>query len=180
VLPHRKIYKMSHPRMCEKSSRMQDQGAYVLHLNVDRTTRVRAGSLDLIYLPAGKYLYVGSARRGITARVERHTRLAERKAGKLHWHIDYLLTHRNVRLTGHTPFSAQNECDVSRRIAALELASAPVPHFGSSDCRSGCKSHLYFIETNSPLADFISGTQNQRQDNSKEKRDGKLRRAALP
>ena len=138
---------------------MQDQGAYVLHLSVERSTRVRAGSLDFVHLPAGKYLYIGSARRSIAARLMRHQRLAEQRSGKLHWHIDHLLTHRNVRLTGHTVFAAGNECDISRRIAALAGASAPVPHFGSSDCRSGCRAHLYRLDTNRLLTDLVSRTQ---------------------
>ena len=159
---------------------MQDQGAYVLHLSVKRSTRICAGSLDSVHFPAGKYLYIGSARRSIAARLARHRRLAERGSGKLHWHIDYLLTHRNIRLTGHTVFAAANECDISRRIAALAGASAPVPHFGSSDCRSGCRAHLYRLDTNRPLTDLISSTQSHKQDNSKENNNGKLRRAALP
>jgi Uri superfamily endonuclease len=163
-----------------QSKDMQDQGAYVLHLTVDRSTRVRVGSLDLIHLPAGKYLYIGSARRSIAARLERHQRLAAQRTGKLHWHVDYLLTHHNIRLTGHTVFAGENECDISRRIAALEGASAPVPHFGSSDCRSGCRAHLYRLDTCLPLTGLISSTQSHKQDNSKENENGKLRRAALP
>jgi len=122
---------------------MQKEGAYVLHLDVRQSLTLWVGALNCIFLPAGHYVYVGSARRGIDSRIARHKRLAGQKKGTHHWHIDYLLTHPQIQLTGETALSGRSECDVSRQIASRTGVSAPVPDFGSSDCRSGCKAHLY-------------------------------------
>jgi len=134
---------------------MLKQGAYLLHLNVRRSLNLSVGALHGIFLPAGRYLYIGSARRGIDGRIARHRRLAEQKAGKLHWHIDYLLTHPQIQLTGQTTLPGRGECDISHRIASRKGVSAPVPDFGSTDCRSGCKAHLYRLGAGTRSFDSI-------------------------
>jgi Uri superfamily endonuclease len=126
---------------------MQETGAYLLYFHVMRSLTLSAGTLEDIYLPAGHYAYVGSARRGIAGRIARHRRLAEKKNGKLHWHVDYLLVHPQIRLTGEKAFAGYNECDISRKIASRKGVMVPVSRFGSSDCRSGCKAHLYLLKT---------------------------------
>jgi Uri superfamily endonuclease len=134
--------------MLPGSQDLQQQGAYVLYLDVQRPLTLWAGAvLKAIFLPAGHYVYVGSARRGIAGRIARHRRLAEQKAGNLHWHIDYLLAHPRIQLTGDAALGGCLECDVSRQIAARRGVSAPIPNFGSTDCRSGCKAHLYRLGT---------------------------------
>ncbi len=114
-----------------------------MYLYVKRPITVCAGSLGQISFPQGHYVYVGSARRGIGGRIARHRRLAQNKAGRLHWHLDYLLVHRLVEWTGDEALSGKSECDVSLYIASSKGVSVPVPRFGASDCRAGCKSHLY-------------------------------------
>jgi Uri superfamily endonuclease len=74
------------------------RGAYVLYFDIETTLTLHVGSLGSSVFPAGRYAYVGSARRGIAARVSRHKRLAVEKAGKIHWHIDYLLINRHTVL----------------------------------------------------------------------------------
>ena len=120
-------------------------GAYVLHLRVKESVTLDAGAIGAITLPAGHYVYVGSARKSIEVRVARHRRLAETKAGKLHWHIDYLLTHPGIELIGQDAFTGYMECDIAKRIESLQSASIPVPRFGASDCRSGCGAHLFRV-----------------------------------
>jgi Uri superfamily endonuclease len=120
-------------------------GAYLLHLEVCRTLRASVGALGKVRLAAGRYIYVGSARRGIAARVSRHRRLAENKEGKLHWHIDYLLVHPHTRLVSVSSLPGADECAWSERIARRKGTSIAVPRFGASDCRSGCLTHLYRI-----------------------------------
>jgi Uri superfamily endonuclease len=124
---------------------MRKYGAYILHLDVPQPLTLKAGAFKGAAIPSGRYVYIGSARSGIEARIARHKRLAEQKAGKLHWHIDYLLTHPQTRLTAYTELPGASECDVSRHIASRRGVSAPVPNFGSTDCRSGCKAHLYHV-----------------------------------
>jgi Uri superfamily endonuclease len=127
---------------------MIQKGAYILWLHLNRSVEINAGRLKDIFLPAGRYAYVGSARAGIAKRIALHKRLAETKEGKLHWHIDYLLVHPDAVITGEDLFSGISECAVSSRLASNKGVSAPAPGFGATDCRSGCKSHLYRLKRN--------------------------------
>jgi Uri superfamily endonuclease len=125
-------------------------GAYVLRVNVKRPLTLFVGALGQVFIPAGCYAYVGSARRGIVARVSRHKRLAMQKEGKLHWHIDYLLMNPHTQWDGEVMLEDGIECVISGHISTLKGATAPVPGFGSSDCRSGCKAHLYLLSEGNP------------------------------
>jgi Uri superfamily endonuclease len=121
------------------------RGAYVLYIDIELQLTLQVGSLGSIVFPAGRYAYVGSARRGIAARVLRHKRLAQHKEGKLHWHIDYLLIHRHTELVREAVLENEIECTISKRISSMNGVTVPVPGFGSSDCRAGCRAHLYLL-----------------------------------
>lgn len=123
-------------------------GAYLLHIRLLRSLRLKIGALGEHLAPAGHYVYIGSARRSIATRVARHMRLARTKSGKLHWHIDHLLIRPECELRRTRFFPGAEECAVARGVARRAGAMAPVPGFGASDCRSGCPAHLYRI---SPL-----------------------------
>jgi len=122
---------------------MKKQGAYVLYLDVKQPLTLCVGSLKSIFLPMGRYAYIGSARSGIAGRIRRHKRLAEKKTGKRHWHIDYLLVHPQIQLVGETAVVGGSECDISLQIASRKGVTTPVPKFGSTDCRHKCIAHLY-------------------------------------
>jgi len=130
---------------------MQKQGAYILTLQVQRSIVLTIGALGQCRIPAGRYFYVGSASRGVDQRVARHRRLAESKTGKIHWHIDYLLTHPNVRLIQTQALHWSNECAVSLQIASTGSVSTPVLKFGSTDCKAGCQAHLYRAQGRTPV-----------------------------
>jgi Uri superfamily endonuclease len=136
---------------------MKEQGAYVLYLDVKKPLTLRVGSLKSVSLPSGCYAYIGSARAGIAGRIRRHKRLAEKKSGKRHWHIDYLLVHPQIQLVGETILAEGSECAISHQIAARKGATTPVPKFGSTDCRHKCKAHLYRLETEKKLRLRIAG-----------------------
>jgi len=123
----------------------EDSGAYLLHLELLSTVRLRVGSLGDFLLVPGRYVYVGSARRGIGARIERHRRLALEKVGKTHWHIDYLLVRRELRWIRAESFPNTAECVLSRRIASRNGVIIPIPRFGASDCRRGCGAHFFLF-----------------------------------
>ncbi len=124
---------------------MRKYGAYILYLDVLRPLTLKAGPFKDTAVQPGRYVYIGSALGGIEGRIGRHRRLAEQKTGRLHWHIDYLLIHPQTRLTAYTELAGARECDISRQIALRRGVSAPVPNFGASDCRFGCKAHLYYV-----------------------------------
>ncbi|MBL6935253.1 MAG: GIY-YIG nuclease family protein [Alphaproteobacteria bacterium] len=94
--------------------------------------RLAAGSL----VP-GRYLYAGSAKGagGMRARVQRHLRPKK----SLHWHVDYLT--RKGRITGVALLPGGDECQIVSGLLRQADIAAPIPGFGSSDCRQ-CVSHL--------------------------------------
>ena len=118
---------------------------------MDATLTISVGSLGMVTFPAGRYVYVGSACRGVAGRIARHRRLAEHRNGKVHWHIDYLLINPHVRWAGEAAMEDGFECTLSEGIASRKGATVPVPGFGSSDCRAGCEAHLYRLPDDSDL-----------------------------
>ncbi len=114
---------------------MRDETSYQLLIDVLRPVRCGIGALGEFDFPAGRYVYTGSAKRGIDARIARHLR-----AGKtLRWHIDYLLAARDVHIAGVVR-SRRGECALNRSSRGRVLVAG----FGASDCRAGCRAHLKF------------------------------------
>lgn len=110
--------------------------SYQLEIAVGKPSRIPVGRLGTINLPAGRYVYTGSARRALESRVARHLRGTKR----LRWHIDYLLRTPDVDvLMVHR--SSRPECSLNQSTRGRIVA----PGFGSSDCRAGCGSHLKYI-----------------------------------
>ncbi len=118
-------------------ARLVGSGAYRLTINLARPVRVRVGRLGRVALPAGTYYYFGSARRNLPARVARHLRRKKTKR----WHIDYLLAHPAAEVAAVHAWTDRSECDLAAE-ALRRGGTAPVPGFGSSDCRRGCPAHL--------------------------------------
>ena len=109
---------------------------YQLHILVTRPVTIQVGRLGRFNFPAGQYIYTGSAKRNLEARIQRH--LSKHK--KLRWHIDYLLTHRDVQMV-QVQRSAKAECAWNQKTNGEIIA----PGFGASDCRHGCGSHLKYL-----------------------------------
>lgn len=109
---------------------------YQLFIEVARDVDVTIGRLGRFRFAAGRYVYTGSARRNLEARIARH--LSAHKT--LRWHIDYLLAAPGVRVT-NVRRSRRAECALNRSVRG----SVPVPGFGASDCRAGCGAHLKYL-----------------------------------
>lgn len=118
-------------------------GCYHLVIRVPRAVEIGIGRLGRRRLPAGWYVYTGSARSGLRARIARHLR--RRKT--LHWHIDYLLAAPGARVVEviERPGVHVGECSLNQAIGRLGGARAVVPGFGASDCRAGCPAHVYYF-----------------------------------
>jgi Uri superfamily endonuclease len=110
--------------------------SYQLLIVVREEPTIRIGKLGVYTFPGGRYLYTGSARRNLAARISRH-RTQEKRA---HWHIDYLLGAPGVRIDTVT-HSAQSECVLN----GLTGGEILIARFGATDCRAGCGSHLKFL-----------------------------------
>ena len=102
---------------------------------------IKVGKLGSFIFRKGYYIYIGSAKNGLQARVSRH--LSKRK--KMHWHIDYFLKYAFVTkaLLQYEP--DLTECILNKKIFnSYTNAIYPVKGFGASDCK--CISHLMFLE----------------------------------
>jgi Uri superfamily endonuclease len=116
-------------------------GTYLLVIELRREQKIKIGKLGKFRFERGLYVYIGSAMRGLEARIERH----QRKRKRLFWHIDYLLASRYIRIAETIIIrSGENfECRLNELISSLPGARFPVRGFGSSDC--GCESHLIYF-----------------------------------
>lgn len=110
--------------------------AYQLLIEVATPIRRTIGRLGRFEFPPGRYIYTGSARRNLDARIARHLR----REKTLRWHIDYLLAARGVRVV-KVVRSQRAECSLNRATRGRIVCSG----FGASDCREGCGSHLKFV-----------------------------------
>ena len=110
--------------------------SYQLLIDVPRPLRCRIGSLGTFDFEPGRYVYTGSAKRNLEARIARHLR----RGKTLRWHIDYLLMAPGVRVLDVVR-SRRGECALNRAVRGR----IPVDGFGASDCRAGCGSHLKYL-----------------------------------
>ncbi len=117
-----------------------DAGAYLLRIELAAPLVLPTSSLGTATLPPGRYAYCGSAYGpgGLRARIGRHLRSEK----SLHWRVDHLTA--AGRITGVRAVPGGNECDLLRELLEHQGVSAPVPGFGSSDCRT-CPAHLVML-----------------------------------
>jgi len=112
-----------------------DRGCYIIVLRLTRDRKIEVGGLGAVKFLKGYYLYVGSAMKDLTKRIERHRRLTK----KFHWHIDHLREYAEFHAAIPIRASVDLECKVAAAIHAI--ADWNVPGFGSSDC--GCDTHCF-------------------------------------
>jgi sugar fermentation stimulation protein A len=119
-----------------------DCGNYILIFHLKRPSRISAGGLGTVTFQKGYYLYVGSARKNLQRRIERHRR--HRK--NLFWHIDYLREKAEFIHALPVRSRKQLECEIASSLQKITQRSEQ--DFGSSDCN--CSSHLFGM-TGNPL-----------------------------
>jgi len=120
----------------------QDKGVYLLVLILNANQRILAGKLKQTEFDPGIYLYIGSARNGLSGRIARHLR----KEKKIFWHIDYFLQKAKIKeIWVRNDYF--DECQtLSEAKSSLKNSCFPLKKFGSSDCR--CPSHLIYLLEN--------------------------------
>ena len=122
-------------------------GTYSLLMVVAKDIMQHVGRLGSLGFQKGFYSYTGSAmgsgNSSLRGRISRH--LAPRK--KVHWHIDRLLSRREVSVLRCVYAMAKErmECRVNSELENSLANNASIRHFGSSDCKSGCSGHLLFL-----------------------------------
>jgi sugar fermentation stimulation protein A len=123
----------------EIGGKEHDKGTYILLAHLDKTQKIKPGKLPEADYKMGIYLYVGRARTGLKARINRHIR----RQKKLFWHIDYLLQRAKiVEIWIRKDYFG--ECNTADEIGNFKPNRATaIQEFGSSDCR--CRSHLFYF-----------------------------------
>lgn len=117
----------------------RDSGLYLILMEMVSEVTICVGALgEQRFLP-GWYVYVGSAKKSLDARVARHLR----KRKKFHWHIDYLRQAAEKVKGIPIRTAGGGECLLASEITALGDGIGP-KGFGSSDC--GCPSHLTYFK----------------------------------
>ena len=83
-------------------------------------------------------------------RVLRHLRLPEKK--RKHWHIDYLLDNKNMKIIKIflIPCEIKLECSCAKEL--INYCGSFIKGFGCSDCK--CKSHLAYSEGLLKMCEF--------------------------
>lgn len=112
---------------------------YMIQCYLPEEKKITVGKLGTFFFPAGHYIYVGSAKRNIQARVNRHLKIEK----KLHWHFDYFRPY--VQVVKVETFDGEiGECTLFQKLAIERKGTLLVKGFGSSDCR--CHTHLMYIQ----------------------------------
>lgn len=120
-----------------------NSGAYQLLIEINRKVKIQIGNLGKFTFEKGSYIYTGSAMKNLSQRVERHIRTNFRLNSKLHWHIDFLLSNKYVKITDIKFYQSNSkiECQLNQELLKKNNIEIPVKKFGSSDCTQ-CPSHL--------------------------------------
>ena len=130
---------MHSPRKSSHSQPGASTGVYCLVLRLPRACRIAvAGRADCGF-PPGWYVYVGSAKRNLPARLTRHLR----RAKALHWHIDRLRPFAQISEIWVRPWAPGAECGTGGKLRRLPGARIPCRGFGASDCH--CEAHLILL-----------------------------------
>jgi len=108
---------------------------------MERGRNIHIGKLGEFYFPQGCYLYVGSAKRNLMKRIERHLR----KEKKKFWQIDYLLSYGRVKSVWTGEAEEEDVADILG-----EKLNIPVKGFGSSDTKRN-RAHLFSGNVNENL-----------------------------
>lgn len=110
---------------------------YAIYLELSEESTIQVGKLGTFTFNKGIYVYVGSAKRNINARIRRHVEVEKKKK----WHFDYLRPFGTI-VKIITYERNIDECELAEKIRKKTNGVFPIKGFGSSDCR--CFSHLIY------------------------------------
>jgi len=125
-------------KVVEKEAK--DRGSYLVILRLREDQILEVGRLGKRSFSQGYYLYVGSAMKNLSRRIDRH----RRRRKKFHWHIDYFRDRAEWVAALPVRSSVPLECRIAESVG--EIAEWKIPGFGSSDC--ACPTHLFGMKEN--------------------------------
>lgn len=109
---------------------------YRLYLEIPKDQTITVGKLGTFLFKEGVYIYVGSAKKNIAHRIERHLK----KVKTNRWHIDYVREHAD--LFYYETFGDKQECELAQETIRNFNGVCPYHKLGSSDCH--CFSHFIY------------------------------------
>ncbi len=97
----------------------------------------------------GNYIYIGSAKGCLEARLRRHLK----KDKKIYWHIDYLLKDERTQISQIWMILKSIECETAEVFYRNPFSETVRKGFGSSDCK--CETHLFYIKNKERIKKFL-------------------------
>ncbi len=107
------------------------------------------GQLGEVSFKKGNYIYIGSAKGCLEARLRRHLK----KDKKTYWHIDYLLENEKVRILQIWTIDKRMECQTAEVFYQDPTTEIIKKGFGSSDCK--CLTHLLFVKNKKRIESIL-------------------------
>ncbi|WP_455662937.1 GIY-YIG nuclease family protein [Pradoshia sp.] len=118
---------------------------YSIFLWIEKDCEAEIGKLGIYSFRRGVYVYIGSAKRNLVKRIERHLCIEKKKR----WHMDYIRPFGTI-VKIITYDDSLGECELAGKFIAK--GEVPVPRMGASDCK--CPSHfIYLGNPKLPLSD---------------------------
>jgi sugar fermentation stimulation protein A len=93
----------------------EDRGSYIVILKLPREASVGIGNLGFIRFPEGYYLFISSARRNLSQRLQRHRGILKRHFR----HVDYLRAIAEFHFALPIPTEDLVECQIPQAIRDL-------------------------------------------------------------
>ena len=122
------------------------RGFYALLVSLSRDISIEVGSLGIMSLVPGIYVYIGSGLGAGSSSIE--GRLGRHFGGvkSRYWHIDYLLSdsHDKAIAAIYSETYTRMECKLVKRLLCSSRVRVAQRGFGSSDC--SCNGHLVLLE----------------------------------
>lgn len=119
-----------------------EHGTYALILHCSEPAQAQVGSLGMLHIVPGWFIYIGSAfgSGGLRGRLSHHL-----DGGRpAHWHVDLLKPVMKLHSTWLTTGPRRLEHAWAAACLRMDGLEVPWAHFGASDCH--CRSHLFYSE----------------------------------
>ena len=97
----------------------------------------------------GDYIYIGSAKGCLEARLQRHLR----KNKRIFWHIDYLLENKKAKILQIWTIDRKMEYQTAEVFCQDPTNEIIKKGFGSSDCK--CLTHLFFVKNKKQIESIL-------------------------
>ena len=121
----------------------------MLIIYVSEGLKTVVGRLGRIYFRKGNYIYIGSAKDCLDARLRRHLM----KDKKTYWHIDYFLKDERAKISQIWTIVKLIECETANIFNRSTFTETVKKGFGSSDCR--CLTHLFYLKDNEKTEEVL-------------------------